>query len=439
MSGLSLEDWFLKQRGNSDMQVETINLKSCTPWRIQNGTLSRPDGRFFSIFQSDSLYIDQPEIGLLSFVLVENTSEPRIIVQAKDEPGNIGFTQLAPTVQATLSNFSQVHGGLATKYLDSAHPEFTEAEVISDSLQSEHGSRFWKKRNRNVIVSTAVEPQLEQNYFLSPVSELLKLLTRDFAVNTDSRSVLVCSPWNRLVSKDKAPFKNEESNKWSNRLAISYNGTAKGFENAQAMLARIRSNQSASGGPPLVPFDNSTENSSIITNKNQHINFVRVTSGSREVANWNQPLFRVDGEDAQILLSRNTIDSIEFLLRAKPEPGLRSSVEFCVTREINNQPGVIKPDLSPGSVNDWIENQIETAETILQVRQSDEGGRFNQAISTYKICLLQDQEGARPAEIDFEAEGYVWVNLRAIQKLVLISETTTNELRSAISLLLSQL
>jgi oxidase EvaA len=130
-------------------------------------------------------------LGLLSFVLVGSVHGPHIIVQAKVEPCYVGFTQLAPAVRATLSNFSQVLGGSAKHYLEIGHPDLTGAEVFAHALKSEQATRFWKKRNRNLLEATLVAPVLQANSVRRPVRESLALVTRDFTLNTDARSGLV--------------------------------------------------------------------------------------------------------------------------------------------------------------------------------------------------------------------------------------------------------
>ena len=59
--------------------------------------------------------------------------------------------QLSPTIQATKSNFTQKHGGKKPKYLD-YFINAADYEIIVDQIQSEQSSRFYKKRNRNIII-----------------------------------------------------------------------------------------------------------------------------------------------------------------------------------------------------------------------------------------------------------------------------------------------
>jgi oxidase EvaA len=370
------------------------------------------------------MYLDQPEVGLLSFVLVGTSSGPLVLAHAKDEPGNVGFTQLAPSVQATLSNSSRAHGGAATNYLELAHPEFTNAEVVADTLQSEHAERFWKKRNRNVIVQTDHVAQVGGNYLLQPLSELRALLATDHAVNTDARSVLVCSPWRRLIAPDAAPFGGADE--WSQRLRASFVAPATRLARALEMLHEFRVSRRRQEHP-IVPFEGIDLQGPVRVVRDahsveKHVDFIRVTSSTREVSAWNQPIFSVDIEDQQVLLCRNAGDSVEFLLRVTLEPGFHSGAEYSVSHVV--YPGAPEP-------NAWVAEQSLAGEKVVSVRQSDEGGRFLRAISTYTIVSI-----AGEAPVGLESDGFIWLTLADIQALVLTSETVTNELRSALASLL---
>ena len=71
-------------------------------------------------------------------------------MQAKIEPGNLNYVQLSPTIQATKSNYTQVHKGKESLYLEYFRDRTN--LVLIDQLQSEQGGRFFKKRNRNILI-----------------------------------------------------------------------------------------------------------------------------------------------------------------------------------------------------------------------------------------------------------------------------------------------
>lgn len=99
--------------------------------------------------------IIQDEIGFLGIIAKEIKGILHFLMQAKIEPGNVNGVQVSPTIQATRSNFTCVHGGQMPLYFD----WFKEAQkygvVLYDQIQSEQGSRFAGKRNRNIILLTS--------------------------------------------------------------------------------------------------------------------------------------------------------------------------------------------------------------------------------------------------------------------------------------------
>ena len=62
-------------------------------------------------------------------------------MQAKIEPGNVNYVQLSPTLQATKSNYTQVHKGRKPLFLD-YFQERDNCEVLLDQFQSEQGARY---------------------------------------------------------------------------------------------------------------------------------------------------------------------------------------------------------------------------------------------------------------------------------------------------------
>jgi len=115
-------------------------------------------------------------------------------MQAKIEPGNINKVQVSPTIQATKSNFMQKHGGKKPAYLEyfiNAAP----SEIMVDQLQSEQSSRFYKKRNRNVILIVDEPISESTTHKWMTLGQIKKLMRYDNLVNMDTRTVLSCIPF----------------------------------------------------------------------------------------------------------------------------------------------------------------------------------------------------------------------------------------------------
>lgn len=114
-------------------------------------------------------------------------------MQAKIEPGNLNIVQLSPTLQATRSNYTRVHGGKSPNYLEYFNGE-KEVYVLVDQLQSEQGARFLHKRNRNIIVEINEDEEIsvKDGFIWVSLGQIKELLRYPNVVNMDSRTVISC-------------------------------------------------------------------------------------------------------------------------------------------------------------------------------------------------------------------------------------------------------
>jgi len=154
-------DWHAEQQAASGFRYGRIPLAEIRRWRLTQGKIEHETGRFFSVVGIEAKsslahldgwsqpIVDQPEIGTLGFLVCRRGDQTNILAQAKTEPGNVGAVQLAPSIQATLSNQNRLHGGAATPYLEYVADDGLGARVY-DRLQSEQGTRFLSKYVRNV-------------------------------------------------------------------------------------------------------------------------------------------------------------------------------------------------------------------------------------------------------------------------------------------------
>ena len=145
--------WLKDLREKSNLSVKAITLNECKRWSLFEGGLSHNTGHFFHVkglivhsnySAWDGLVqpmIDQPEVGILAFLIrPDGNGSVEWLLQAKTEPGTVNGTQVAPSVQATFSNYLRIHGGKATRFLDLV---ISNESVISDTPHSEQGSRFF--------------------------------------------------------------------------------------------------------------------------------------------------------------------------------------------------------------------------------------------------------------------------------------------------------
>ena len=116
------------------------------------------------------------------------------LLQAKVEPGNVNNVQLSPTLQATKSNYTQVHKGTKPRYLE-YFQNAKENEIILDQLQSEQGARFLRKRNRNIIIKIEDDIDVHEDFIWLTLGQIKKLIHKDNLINMDTRTVISGIPF----------------------------------------------------------------------------------------------------------------------------------------------------------------------------------------------------------------------------------------------------
>jgi len=424
------------------MTCDPIVLSDSKEWSMQGGMLTHQTGGFFSVGgivvsapQSTAKaivqpIIFQPEIGILGFLIQETNESCKWLVQAKPEPGNKGLVQIAPTVQATYSNYMCKHGGSNTHYLS----YFTGDQNISahsDSLQSEQGNRFAEKFNRNSVLSVVDNPSIAGDMFYWASSgDLRQALLTDYCVNTDARSVLTTAPW-RLISSRMEPFEcGFEDDDFRSLCRASYmheDGNEEIIEQATSLLATARDGldlQIEVCALDELPGWNFHEAGidSLAPDAELNIRYYTVHAPEREKALWDQPLvhsLRV-GEVTLICQRRDGV--LQVFLALQYEPGLTGGVEFGASYQAEGK------IIDTSSMLTFIDRA--KPQRVLSVRQSDEGGRFMMSLAQYSVLLLSDTD-----QIPNENVG-IWVTLNQLEKLCRAPKLLTNEARSCVSLLL---
>lgn len=172
----------------------------------ETGDISHESGRFFTItgvrvrhrtdtneIEWDQPIIEQPETGILGILATRIRGVLHFCLQAKEEPGNINSVQLAPTVQATYSNYSGAHGGRLPQFIE-LFLDPPEKKIMFSRLQTEDGGRFLYKSNRNMIVYTDHDElrDLPDGFIWLTLRQIGVLLKRDNLINSCARSVLAC-------------------------------------------------------------------------------------------------------------------------------------------------------------------------------------------------------------------------------------------------------
>jgi len=161
--------WIAQRNREVEVSVERTPFADMKGWGVdkETGNLVHESGKFFSIVGLDVMtnvgtvarwtqpVINQPEVGYLGIIVKEIDGVLYFLLQAKIEPGNVNCVQLSPTLQATRSNYTCVHGGKKPSYLD-YFKNATPDQIILDQLQSEQGTRFYRNNYLNIQVRSLI-------------------------------------------------------------------------------------------------------------------------------------------------------------------------------------------------------------------------------------------------------------------------------------------
>src|SRR5574340_841652 len=116
---------------------------------------------------------------------------------------------------------------------------------------------------------------------------------------------------------------------------------------------------------------------------------LQVTSSSREVTSWSQPI--LDNVEAGIigLLCMCLNGTTYFLMQAKAEAGNRNMVQIGPTVQFTRENYVDNEDLEKPFLFDEF-NQAGPFIALSETRQSEEGARFFREHHVHRILLLPD-------------------------------------------------
>ncbi len=444
----SLEDFIRATIRRSELRVEPAPLGQDGAWKAVNGRLRHRTGRFFEIGairylgqsgdMTEQPMILQPEIGTLGFLIHRRNGATEVLVNAKVEPGNVGECQLAPSCQATLSNQQRAHGGDPTPCYPPFKSPAPEA-LLADTLQSEQGTRFWRKRNRNVIVELDDHQRasltVPWTHVWTGLEDLLGALAGDFSINTDARSVLVCSDWERLLGRK--PFERDVSH---SALTALCRDSFRAKSDAAVETDDARQRIMAARARPIAPVEKVALEDLTCWERFEHgyrcvdrsgfdITHYDVQVQGREVPGWQQPFVESCSAGSIVLCCAIERGAPRFLFKVCPEVGLKSRVEL--SPGICIEPGGNEATIAASdSTMARLFEAVHRGTVLLDSRQSEEGGRFFRDVNHYRIVDL----GTPAPKLSSE---FVWLSLRSVQNLVVHNEIFTNEARSVLSFLLA--
>jgi len=407
-------DWLARCEETSRMSVERVPLAELKGWHFTQGrgALAHDSGRFFSIEGVDITrtgtrplswqqpLINQPEVGILGLLAKEFDGVLHFLMQAKVEPGNRRQLQLSPTVQATRSNYTKVHGGAATPYLEYFLPS-SRGRTITDVLQSEQGSWFLGKRNRNMVVETTQEVPLLDTFCWLTYGQIRHLMTEPNLINMDSRTVLACLPmatsdWPDGLGDDAA------DPAFAAGLRRSFQaGEADSHHTYVEILGwlndvRTETDLRIERVPLPALRDWRVSDDEIAHREGKHFTVIGVSvqSGRREVASWAQPLLAPCDTGVVAFLTAHVDGVPHILMRASVEPGFRDVVELGPTVQCNP---VNYADVPPGQRPRFLDHVLTATDKVrYDVLLSEEGGRFHHAECRYMVVECDDPGALEP-------------------------------------------
>ena len=435
-------DWIANRNREVGVSVEEIPFAAMKGWHFdgETGNLVHDSGRFFSIIGLDvraSTYtqlhwqqpvINQPEVGYLGIVAKIFDGVMYFLLQAKIEPGNVNCVQLSPTLQATRSNYTCVHKGRIPAYLDYFR-KHSPHEVLLDQLQSEQGARFYRKRNRNIILLPDAKVTATEDFRWLTLGQIHTLLRRDNMVNMDTRTVLSglrfpadesglppLSDWGRELFASEASMDGESTVDgvlyWLSELKTVY----------ELVVDKL----------PLRDVDGWMVTEREIVRPDRRffrVLGVDVTIENREVANWCQPLVQPMQHGISVLFAQRRRGVMQFLLQAKVECGNFDVVELAPT--IQCQTGnwrLAPPGLAPAFLPEFDAGRIP-GRMVVDAMQSEEGGRFYREQNRNVVFLLDDG-----VELDVP-KNFKWLTLGQIKEFLRFNNYLNIQVRSLVAAL----
>lgn len=406
----------------------------------EDGYIRNKNNSFFQLagyqeIEEDMIINEQPviiqnEIGYLGIICKKINGELNFLMQAKIEPGNVNKIQISPTIQATKSNFTRRHGGNIPPYLD-FFINASNYKIVVDQIQSEQSSRFYKKRNRNIIIYIEDEIEVIDSHKWMTLGQIKELMKIDNLVNMDTRTVLSCIPFSKeslseeelLKAEDyfvdKALYKSIFEHSTDSIFEKIFNkiNDYKMYKKEHSRLVPIKSLQSWDVGKREIvcktPYD-------------FKIIYCYIEIEGREVKYWEQPLVEALGIAILGIFTCVQDGVRKFLVRVKPEVGCFDSVEIGPVVQLEPTNPRNEMNLVEKKFMEKLEKQEGIAKDIML---SEEGGRFyHEQNRNVIIEISADEVEKLPSE-------YFWADFATLNKMVQFNNCLNIQLRNLLSLL----
>ena len=201
-------EWLEQRRKEIPFTARLIPLREVADWRQDdNGNIHNITGQFFriegvrvrsapglrEIAGWDQPILTQREGGVLALVCREVTGRGvEFLLQAKADPGNVGYLQFCPTIQSTWENIRGLKGARRAAFAELLEPS-DNVRLIYRSKHNEEGSRFWQKSNENMILFVDDISRLvisESTYRWASLSQIKQMSLLDNVIGPYVRTVI---------------------------------------------------------------------------------------------------------------------------------------------------------------------------------------------------------------------------------------------------------
>lgn len=443
--------WMKSQNEEVVSNIMQIPISELRGWSYRDDRIRHNSGKFFSIDgihirtnyrntpEWDQPIINQPEIGFLGFIVKKFNGVLHFLLQAKIEPGNLNIVQLSPTLQATRSNYTRVHGGKAPTYLEYFNGE-KDVLILVDQLQSEQGARFLHKRNRNIIVEVGEDEELEvkEGYIWASLGQIKELLRYPNVVNMDSRTVISCINFGsysehslRLLDAVKR-MNGIHSSKPDSFLysVLSGDNHLNELQDIIQWITSLKFKYELDVTPVGISemknwiYDGNTIHHE--TGKYFDVMGCRVEIGNREVVSWDQPMVRSAQEGLMGFIVKKINGIYHFLVQAKLESGNFDIVEMAPT--VQCLTGNYRKGKNEYTIP-YLEQILNASKDKIWYSsyQSEEGGRFFQEQNLNIIVEVGEEF---PIEVE---ANYCWLTLNQMLSFVTYNNYLNIAARSLLS------
>lgn len=441
-------EWIKKRNQEILVKINPVAFRDLRSWSFDatTGNLQHDSGRFFSIEGIHVVadngqrrewmqpIINQPEIGILGILTKEINGVLCFLLQAKIEPGNVNKVQLSPTLQATRSNYTQVHQGKKPRYIEYFQNK-DRSKIILDQLQSEQGARFLRKRNRNVVLYVDEDVPLGDDFIWLTLGQIKALMRYDNIVNMDTRTVISGLGYynylKKLSANDFNGFMQHHSvgptgcDLFISELSIS------GYQSIDGILFWLSELKSR--------YELLVDRMPLSAVKDWHVGEfeiarpdrqffrvlgVEVVIENREVTSWCQPLVEPMQEGICAFIYKRINGISHFLVQAKIECGNFDVVELAPTVQCLTGPYKGESTV-PYFVDYVLSNKYKRV--LFDTKQSEEGGRFYHEQNRQLVVEADDDFPNVPPE------NYMWLTLGQIKELLRYNNYLNIQARSLIA------